>query len=432
MFNAFKTQTIVLAIFWLGISGTATAQSGYSNIVVKACANAARPAPKITANNCTTCHTANRKSATPAKSAYSSGGTTLLNFFCAAPATLNNAPVVSVPSNSLSVVTGSLVNFSVSGQDPDAGDTVTLSATLTGVPGATFDTANGQFNWTAGAVQNTPYQAVFKATDQAGLVSSTSVAITVRAPDTSSNTAPDLIVPLTQQNVSVGQNLSFTIKASDPEGDDVQITAQTLPAGASLSPAVQDLASGEWISTFSWTPDSVPTINPLSLTFTATDLPADTNATLSSSKTLKILVNSTSNAVSIAALNFSKAQWDSRKNRLEVSGQIKPLKGKRLPKNLTVSLIDTDTGEVIAAAIKVNMKGLWKFTSAKGLSSQPCQITASAGGLTASIPVDRSCAAAEDEDSDDDDDDHEDQHHDEDSDRNQRDDKDKSNKKHRH
>ena len=429
MFNAFKTQAIVLALLWFGVSGTAAAQSGYSTIVVNACSSAARPAPKITADNCSTCHTANRKSATPAKSAYSTGGTTLLDFFCAATATLNHAPVVSVPSNSLSVVTGNPVNFSVSAQDPDAGDTVTLSATLTGVPGATFDTASGQFNWTAGAAQNTAYQAVFKATDKTGLVSSTTVAITVRAANTSNNTAPNLTVPLTQQNVTVGQNLSFEIKASDAEGDDVQITAQSLPAGASLSPAAQDLASGEWISTFNWTPDSVPTSNPLSLTFTGTDVPADTSAALSSSKTLKILVNTNGSAVSIAALNFSKAQWDSRKNRLEVSGQIKPLKGKRLPKNLTVNLVDTDTGEVLAAAIKVNKKGLWKFTSAKGLSSQPCQVTANAGGLTASIPVDRSCVT-EDEDSDDDDDDHEDRH--DDSDRNQRDDNRKPSKKRRH
>jgi hypothetical protein len=427
MFNAFKTQAIVLAIFWFGVSGTATAQSGYSNNVVNACANASRPAPKIAADNCSTCHISNRKSATPAKSAYSTGGTTLLDFFCAATTTLNHAPVVSVPSNSISVVTGSPVNFSVSAQDPDAGDTVTLSATLTGVPGATFDTVSGQFNWTAGAVQNTPYQAVFKATDKAGLASSTTVAITVRAANTNSNTAPNLSVPLTQQNVTVGQNLTFEIKASDAEGDDVQITAQSLPTGASLSPAVQDLTSGEWISTFSWKPDSVPSSNPLSLTFTGTDLPADTSTALSSSKTLKILVNANSSTVSIAALNFSKAQWDSRKNRLEVSGLIKPLKGKRLPKNLTVNLIDTDTGEVLAAAIKVNKKGLWKFTSAKGLSSQPCQVTANAGGLTATIPVDRSCTI-EDEDSDDDD--HEDEHGHDDSARNQHDDHRKPNKKH--
>lgn len=483
---------IALALAGTGLSTQVLAFDGYSANVRNACSAAARPAPKIAADDCSTCHTSNRASSTPAQKAYKAGGTTLLNYFCAAAA-VNHAPTISAPSTTVTTVTGSSVSFKVSGQDSDAGDTVTLSATLSGVPGATFNAATGQFSWTAAAAQTTPYQVVFKATDKAGLSatttvlitvnaapvvsnrapvvsvasntltavsganvgftvsaqdpdagdvvtlsavlsavpgasfdpatgkfswtagaaqtlpyqvvfkatdkaglsSSTTVSITVRASNTTPvNTAPSLTVPLTQQNASVGQALSFVVTATDAEGDDVSISTANLPAGATLSTAVQDAASGEWQSTFSWTPDTIPAVNPQTLTFTATDAPAANTGALSSSKTVSILVNQATNTATISALNFGSASWNDRKGRLTASGVVMPLAGQRLARDFTLSLVDADTGMVLASGIHLDKKGRWKFTSSRNyITTAPCQITAMGGGLTATTMVSRGCLA---------------------------------------
>ncbi len=399
MLNLDKARLVLSASIWLAASSSALAYTGYDRNVAASCANAQRPAPTFAANTCSTCHGANYRSMTPAKTAYLADGATLLDFFCAAPAPINHAPTVSVPSNVLSVAAGSMVSFAVSAQDPDAGDAATLSADVAGLPGAGFDPATGQFSWRAGAAQAAPYQAVFSAADQAGLASSTVVAITVHAADAVSNTAPSLAVPLAQQNVTVGQSLSFEVKASDAEGDDVRITSQSLPAGASLSAATQDAATGEWVSVFSWTPDSLPAANPLQLTFTATDALADAAAALSTSKSVNVQVNPAVSAATIGALNISKAKWESGRNRLKVAGIVKPIRGQRLPRGLSISLMDASSGQVLAQAVKVNRKGVWKFTSGKKALNRPvCAITVQSGGLTASTTVNRSCGSGSGED----------------------------------
>lgn len=390
-----KARLALSAWIGLAVSGSAMAYTGYDRNVAASCSSAQRPAPTFAAPPCSTCHSANYRSMTPAKTAYLADGTALLDFFCAAPAPVpvNHAPTVSVPSNVLSVAAGSLVSFAVSAQDPDAGDAAALSADVAGLPGAAFDPATGQFSWLAGAAQAAPYQAVFSATDQAGLASSTVVAITVHAVGVASNTAPSLAIPLAQQNVTVGQSLSFEVKASDAEGDDVRITSQSLPAGASLSIATQDAATGEWVSVFNWTPDSLPAANPLRLTFTATDALADAAAALSTSKSVSVQVNPVVSVPTIGVLNISKAKWESGRKRLKVAGIVKPIKGQRLPKGLSISLADASTGAVIAEAVKVNRKGVWKFTSGKRALSHPvCAVMVQSGGLTASTGVNR-CAS---------------------------------------
>jgi hypothetical protein len=55
------------------------------------------------------------------------------------------------------------------------------------------------------------------------------------------------------RTVAEGERITFNIVASDPDGDVVNISAETLPVSATLSPTVED--TGIFTSTFSWTPN---------------------------------------------------------------------------------------------------------------------------------------------------------------------------------
>ena len=68
------------------------------------------------------------------------------------------------------------------------------------------------------------------------------------------NHAPKLTAPATEQ-VNEGVHLSFTVTATDQDGDHVEFSADSLPAGATFT----DLGNNS--STFSWTPDSTQSGN---------------------------------------------------------------------------------------------------------------------------------------------------------------------------
>ena len=82
--------------------------------------------------------------------------------------------------------------------------------------------------------------------------------------------------PIGSKSVFEGRTLSFSISASDPEGDDLTFSALNLPVGAAFDPGSQ---------TFSWTPFSSQ-IGTYQLTFVV----ADTQG-FSDSETVTITVN---------------------------------------------------------------------------------------------------------------------------------------------
>ena len=73
--------------------------------------------------------------------------------------------------------------------------------------------------------------------------------------------APPIIDPIANKTATEGQNLSFVISATDPDGDTLTYSAKNLPAGATFNAATK---------TFSWTP-SDSQAGTYSVTFTATD-----------------------------------------------------------------------------------------------------------------------------------------------------------------
>ena len=145
------------------------------------------------------------------------------------PATSHNvSPVLSVPAGQSVAVGGSLA-FTVSASDANA-DPLVLSAF--GLPaGLTFADNHDGTGSVAGTAAATPgtYHAAFWASDGTIPATARTVDIVVIPP----GSPPTLVVPPTV-SVQHGEPLSFSITATDPDGDPVTLGAAGLPAGVSF------------------------------------------------------------------------------------------------------------------------------------------------------------------------------------------------------
>jgi hypothetical protein len=148
----------------------------------------------------------------------------------------NHAPVLD-PIGNKKVKVASRLSFTVSASDAD-GDRLTYTAS--NLPaGATFNTSTRVFSWTPTKSQVGSYSNVrFKVTD-GKLVSSETITITVA----STNHAP--VISMSNQIVSAGTLLEFTVSASDSDQDSLTYSALNLPSGASFNIETRK---------FSWTP----------------------------------------------------------------------------------------------------------------------------------------------------------------------------------
>ena len=163
---------------------------------------------------------------------------------------INQAPVLGAIGNK-SVSEGSTLSFSVNATDPD-GDTVAYS--VQNLPsGATF--SGSTFNWTPASGQASSYQVTFITSD-GQLEDFETITITVNSVKT--NQAPELGA-IGNKSVSKGSTLSFSVNATDPDGDTVTYSVQNLPSGATFSG-----------STFSWKPKSGQ-VGSYQVTFIASD-----------------------------------------------------------------------------------------------------------------------------------------------------------------
>ena len=134
-----------------------------------------------------------------------------------------------------------------------------LTFSASGLPlGASFDPGSKTFSWTPSFDQagHLPATVTFTVTDGTAPVSET-IAITIA----NTNRAP-VLAPIGAKSGSEGTLLTFTVAATDPDGDGLTFSASGLPVGASFDPGTK---------TFSWTPSFTQAGTLPTVTFTVTD-----------------------------------------------------------------------------------------------------------------------------------------------------------------
>ncbi len=146
---------------------------------------------------------------------------------------VNRSPALA-PLSDKSVDEAATLTFAVIASDPD-GDTLILTANP--LPAGAAFTAD-TFQWTPDYDQAGSYTVNFTASD-GELQDSQSISITVN-----NTNRPPVLDEIDDQTIDAGQTLTFTVTASDPDGDTLTLTADPLPAGAAFANGL-----------FEWTPD---------------------------------------------------------------------------------------------------------------------------------------------------------------------------------
>ena len=185
----------------------------------------------------------------------------------------SGTPVLSLIGDK-QVTLGQTLTFTVSATDAE-GDPLTFSAT--GLPtGATF--SNRTFAWTPTTGQIGDHQVTFTVRD-ASAEDSETITITVERP----NAAP-VLAGIGSKSTNENQGISFTISATDSDGDVISYSASGLPTGATFA--------GQ---TFSWTPgyDQAGNYN---VTFVASD------GRVQDSETITISVANVNRAPALAGI----------------------------------------------------------------------------------------------------------------------------------
>ena len=218
-----------------------------------------------------------------------SGGTAIRDVLVVAanPTAANvNLPPVLASIGPKTVNIGSSLNFTVSGTDPDAGQTLTVRSSAL-PPGATFPQATGpntgassSFAWTPTAGREGTYVVNFEVYDNAAvtLIDSEEVTITV----TGSNNPP-VLAAVGSKSVANGGTLTFNLSATDADGHAITYQMFNGPPGATLSSA----------GAFAWT----PTAGQNNTTYTGVTLRATDNGVpnLSDDEAITITVGAGNN-----------------------------------------------------------------------------------------------------------------------------------------
>jgi hypothetical protein len=148
-----------------------------------------------------------------------------------------NKPPVANANGPYTGITGVPVTLDASGSSDPDGIIVSYEWDLDNDDA--FDDASGEvvdYTWAEAYSGNVR----LRVTDDGGAIAITTTTATIIM----SNRPPEL-APVGNKIVDEGQLLSFTISATDPDGDPLTYSASNLPPGASFDPSTQ---------TFSWTP----------------------------------------------------------------------------------------------------------------------------------------------------------------------------------
>ena len=222
------------------------------------------------------------------------------------PNNVNRAPVLASIGDK-SVDENTLLGFTASATDAD-GDTITYTASALPT-GATFST--GSFGWTPQYEQSGSYNVTFTATDGTETDSET-ITITV-----GNVNRPPVLEAIGSQSIDESSLLSFSLSATDADGDSITYSAATLPTGSAFAS-----------QTFTWTPGYEQAATH-EVTFTASDGAAE------DSEAVAITVNNTNrspvlDAIADQAVNetvlltFAVSATDADDDTLEYSASSLP------------------------------------------------------------------------------------------------------------
>ncbi len=190
---------------------------------------------------------------------------------------VNRAPVFDNIPDTMSVDEGTLLAFNINATDPDD-DTINYLAQ--NLP-ETAAFSNQTFNWTPGFDQaDSPKVVTFLASD-GELEDIETTVITVNNVN-----RPPMLQPIGNKSTTVDSLLTFTVNATDPDGDQITYSAQNLPAGATFENGV-----------FNWTPATDQAGFNL-VTFVASD------GQLQASETITITVSQDNNDPLVLDMRF--------------------------------------------------------------------------------------------------------------------------------
>ena len=201
------------------------------------------------------------------------------------PAEIYGAPVLDTIGNK-TVNENADLTFTVTASDPDK-DKLTYSAS--GLPAEdTFNTNSHIFSWTPTYSQAGSHVVTFSVNDGTGVGGTDSETITITVNNV--NTIP-VLANISNKNVDGNSNLTFTLSASDKDGDTPVYSVIGLPSGASL-----DSSTG----VFSWTPTNSQE-GRYDVTFNVSDGNGRTD-----SKAITITVNNVNSLPKITGLGNKK------------------------------------------------------------------------------------------------------------------------------
>ncbi len=173
---------------------------------------------------------------------------------------VNQAPILTQIGNR-AINEGAQLQFTINATDPD-GDNLTYSASNL-PPGATFTQTTRTFSWTPGFDQEGNYDNIeFTVTDNGSPMGLDTELITITVGGV--NRAP-VFGAIGSQEVLENTPLTFTLTATDPDGDGVTLSSTNLPTGASFNSQTGVFSwtptlaqSGSYVVTFSATDDGSP------------------------------------------------------------------------------------------------------------------------------------------------------------------------------
>lgn len=137
------------------------------------------------------------------------------------------------------------ISFIIEGIDED-GDKLTYSSE-TLPEGATLDESNGLFSWTPEEDQIGSHLLTFTVSDgKASANESIKITVDPMTKEVPTTNKPPTLSEIENKEVEQGKKIEFTLQASDPDGDTLTYSSNSLPIGALLD---SDTGEFEWIPT---------------------------------------------------------------------------------------------------------------------------------------------------------------------------------------